>query len=219
MDFAIGLSGNLVATRVEVDDATAPAEFVGPWLAYTANPDVFITEPLNCFLIPGSAACDSVIHFTNTTAFGITGQVTNLPNLPFTPNFSSSTFVLGANFSTFSDGDRDLQGEPYATTVILKPQTINGTITSMSTVNGFSVYTVTLAPYDLIPTLQQNLAPGLPARSTCPIPSSCTRIQTRRSSPSHPSVRAAFSDFAAMIFDDNGTLRMDCQEILDGVTE
>ncbi|MGA9939105.1 MAG: hypothetical protein WBP92_12735 [Candidatus Acidiferrales bacterium] len=219
VDFAIGLSGNLVATRVEVDDATAPAEFVGPWLAYTANPDVFITEPLNCFLIPGSAACDSVIHFTNTTAFGITGQVTNLPNLPFTPNFSSSTFVLGANFSTFSDGDRDLQGEPYATTVILKPQTINGTITSMSTVNGFSVYTVTLAPYDLIPTLQQNLAPGSPSQVNMPntvvvYADSNTQILTFASIGQGSLLR-----FRGVIFDDNGTLRMDCQEILDGVTE
>jgi hypothetical protein len=142
-----------------------------------------------------------------------------LQSLPFTPSFSSSAFVLGANFSTFSDGDRDSQGEPYATTVTLAPQTIDGTVTSMSTLNGFSVYTVALAPYDLIPTLQQNLALPSPNQINSPntvtvYADSNTQILTFASIGQGSLMR-----FRGVIFYDSGAARMDCQEILDGVTE
>src|SRR5258708_32804494 len=41
----------------------------------------------------------------------------------------------------------------HATTITLTPQTINGTITGVSSSGGFTVYTVSLAAYDLFPIL------------------------------------------------------------------
>jgi Domain of unknown function (DUF5666) len=219
VDFAIQSDGSLLATRVEVDDPSASGEFVGPWLAYTGNADVFIIEPVTCYHLPDNAACDSVIRFTNTTTFGISGQVNNLQNLPFTPSFSSSPVMLGANFSTYPTGARDSQGEPYSANVIVRPQTINGTVTSMSTTNGFSVYTVALAPYDLIPTLQDYLV--LPSPSQLSPPSSVVVYADSNTQllNSGPIAQGSLLRFRGLIFDDNGTARMDCLEILDGVTE
>jgi len=222
VDFVIQSGGALLATRVEIDDPSAVGELVGPWLAYTAQPDVLVIYPVTCYHLPDTGFCDSVIHFTDTTAFGVTGQLTNLESLPFTPNFGSSTFLLGATLSSYSDGDRDSQGAPYLTTVTLGPQTIDGTITSMSTMNGFSVYTVTLAPYDLIPALQQYADQALvPPPNLLSSPNtvtvyadSNTQILTLASIGQGSLLR-----FRGVIFDDNGAARMDCQEILDGVTE
>jgi hypothetical protein len=46
------------------------------------------------------------------------------------------------------------QGFELVTTATLSPQVVNGTITAVSNVNNFTIYSVTLAPYSLIPTLQ-----------------------------------------------------------------
>jgi len=218
MDFAIQPDGSLLATRVEVDDPSAPAEFFGPWLSYTAVPGVFVVEPQACF-VPDYPTCDSAIHTTNTTTFAISLQLTNLPNLPFAPTVSSSAFVLGAIFSTFPSASQDPQGTPYATTVTLKPQAINGTVTAMSAINGFSVYTVALAQYDLIPTLQQNLAPGSPNQLNAPSSVIVYADSNTQLLNSGTISQGSLLRFRGVIFYDNGTARMDCQEILDGVTE
>jgi len=219
IDFAIQSDGSLLATRVEVDDPSAPGEFVGPWLAYTAMPDVFIIKPATCYHLPDVPGCDSVIHFTNATSFGVSGQVNNLQNLPFTPNFSSSPIFLGGTFSTYPTGDRDPQGVPYAATVTLEPQTIDGTVTAMSTVNGFSVYTVALASYDLIPTLQDYLVPQSPSQLNPPSSVVVYADSNTQLLNSGAIAQGSLLRFRGLIFDDNGTARMDCQEILDGVTE
>jgi hypothetical protein len=219
VDFAIQSDASLLATRVEVDDPSAPGEFVGPWLAYTANADVFVIEPVTCYHLPDNAACDSVIHFTNATSFGVSGQVNNLQNLPFTPSFSGSPVFPGATLSTYPSGDRDLQGVPYAANVIVRPQTINGTVTSMSTTNGFSVYTVALEPYDLIPTLQDYLVLPSPSRLNAPSTVTVYADSNTQILASGPVTQGSLFRLRGIIFDDNGTARMDCQEILDGVTE
>lgn len=219
VDFAIQPDGSLLATRVEVNDTSAMGEFTGPWLNYTAMPDVFVLRSQVCFPLPGSAGCDSAVDVTNTTAFGVSGQVTNLQDLPFVPNFNTSDLVLGATFSSYSTGSRDLQGLPYATTVTLEPQTINGTVTAMSSTNGFSVYAVALASYDLIPTLQQYLPLGYPNELTSPSSVVVYADSNTQLLNSGEITTGSLLRFRGLIFNDNGTARMDCQEILDGVTE
>jgi hypothetical protein len=218
-DVAIQSDGSLLATRVEVGDSAATGDLVGPWLAYTGNPGVFIIDPSGCFLAPSEVACDSITNATNVTAFSVSGQVNNMGNLPFTPTFNASALVLGANLSTYWNGDRDPQSEPYATTVVLRPQTIDGTVTAMSTMNGFSVYTVQLASYDLIPTLQQYIPIGYPNELNPPFSVVVYADSNTQLLNSQNISTGSVLRFRGVIFDDNGRARMDCQEIMDGVTE
>jgi Domain of unknown function (DUF5666) len=217
IDVAIQPDGSLLATRVEVDDSAAPAVFVGPWIAPTAQSNVFVILPVGCFPMPDNPVCDSVVQSTGNTVFSVSGQFSNVASLPFPASFSSSSVVLGQNVSSFSLGVRNVQGVPIATTVMLVPQTINGTVTAMSNSNGFAVYTVTLAPYDLIPTLQASLGPlaNLNSPATVVVYAD-TSVQFLNSAP--VSSGSVFR-FRGLIFNDNGTLRMDCEEVLDGVPE
>ncbi len=91
--------------------------------------------------------------FSNAV-FQISGQFTNLQGLPFVPGFSAANVVGGQNVDITSPAF-SLGGGIYtpATTVTWIPQTINGTVESSSTSGGFSVYTVSLATYDLFPQL------------------------------------------------------------------
>lgn len=48
----------------------------------------------------------------------------------------------------------DGQSIEVAASITLLPQTLNGIVSAVTNDGGFAVYTVTLAPYDLIPVLQ-----------------------------------------------------------------
>jgi hypothetical protein len=99
----------------------------------------------------------------------------------------------------------------------LVPQTINGTVSAVSTNGGFTVYTVTLAPYDLLPVLAAQA--GLPTQLTNPntvlvYADSNTQMLNANS----VSVGGVFR-FYGLVFNDSGTLRMDCAQINDGVEQ
>jgi hypothetical protein len=101
----------------------------------------------------------------------------------------------------------------------LEPQTLNGVVTAVSNVAGFSVFTVALAPYDLIPTTQQQavFAPFAtivnPTTVTVYVDNNARLLQSGAVGPGS-SLRVR-----GLVFNDNGTLRMDCAEVLDGVAE
>ena len=195
LDAAIQADGSLLATRVQVNDPAALAEFVGPWTFTTASQDVRYSAErlLSC---PDIVVCDSSVQSNGTAVFSVSGELSNLQNVPFTPSFTSSNAVLGQNFSSYSLGARRPQGVPIATTITLRPQTINGTVTNISSSNGFSIYTVSLAAYDLFPIVQS-------AAATC-VAKSCEskrhhrlrRRKTHNSSPRILSAWAALCDFA-----------------------
>ena len=218
MDLAIQSDGSLLATRVEVNDTAAVAVFVGPFLQPTAGPGVFTIWTLACFLAPGNPGCDNVVLTDSSTVFSISGQVSNLQNLPFSPSFTSSSMFFGQNAANFTPGSRNAQDVPLSTTVTLEPQTINGTVTAISNTNGVAVYIVALAPYDLIPTLQQALAPAsmnlLDPSTVVVYADSNTQFLDSGSIGAGSVLR-----FRGLIFNDNGTLRMDCAEVADGVPE
>ena len=75
-------------------------------------------------------------------------------NLPFSATFNSSNVFAGQNVSVASQLIVTSGGtNTHATTVTLMSQTINGTITGVSSSGGFTVYSVSLAAYDLFPIL------------------------------------------------------------------
>lgn len=219
VDATIQANGSLLATRMEVDNPTAPFAATDLTLAPASPPGTVIVEPLECFQTPSDVPlCDQVFQLDTNINLMVSGQLNNLQNLPFTPSFSSSSLLLGQNVFTFSAGAKTSQGNFVATALTLVPQTVNGIVTSVSSSGSFSVYTVALAPYDLIPTTQQQVLDGFASinnpRSITVYADANTQVLQ-----SAPVAVGSILRFRGLIFDDNGTLRMDCAKILDGVPE
>lgn len=212
----LAIPGN--ATRIEVDDASALADFVGPLISTDSQPGQFGILPNDCFPVPAVVVCDSAIQATSGATFSVSGEFRNLQNLPFVPAFGASSLVLGQNFSSFSEGVISPQGAPLITTVALRPQTINGTVTNISSSGGFNTYTVSLAAYDLFPVVQ---AAAGPASQNLASPSTVIAYAGANTQLLTTDFIAVGSvvRFRGAIFSDNGVLRMDCQKILDGVAE
>ena len=94
LDAAIQADGSLLARRVEVNDPAALAEFVGPWTFTNGQPGQFVILPNYCFPAPDIAVCESAVQATSGAVFSVSGEFSNLQNLPFVPEFGS--FELGS---------------------------------------------------------------------------------------------------------------------------
>jgi hypothetical protein len=217
-DVAIQSTGTLVATHVEVDNAAAnTADTEMP--LYLAGPvgTVFV-EPQTCFPAPDSPfICEVAFRLDPAAAFQISGQFNNLQNLPFSPDFSSSTFFLGQSVFTQSAGAR--AGDVLiATSLTLVPQTINGAVTAVSSAGSFTAYTVSLASYHPIPVTQRLFLGPFPVITN---PASVTVYAGANTEllQSAPITVGSLLRFRGLIFYDKGTLRMDCARILDGVAQ
>jgi hypothetical protein len=155
-------------------------------------------------------------NFDNAV-FQISGQFTNLQNLAFVPSFNSSNMVAGQNVDITS-ANFSLVGGPDipANTITLVPQTINGTVVASQQSGSFVDYTVSLASYDLFPTLalQQGQTTLLnnPSQVEVYVDSSTQTLNTQALAV------GSTLRFYGLVFNDNGTLRMDCAQVNDGVT-
>ena len=86
---------------------------------------------------------------------------------------------------------------------------------AVGTAGGFTTYTVELAAYDLFPQF------AVQAVSADAVDESAARwwyTRTEHADGDAPSVGGA-ARFTGVIFNDNGTLRMDCTQVSAGVTE
>lgn len=213
MDATLQADGSLLATRVSVPDLAATSAMIGPTLIVgNGSPN---GTPGTSFFILGVQQYQSpqpiiATYYLsdNTTAFQISGQFSNVQSLPFTALFDISNIVDGQNIFVGS-GPMSLNGGVYthATSVTLMPQTINGTVSSMSVNGAFQVYTVDLAPYDLIAQVDG-------ATSVVVYIDSSARMLN-----SMPISVGSVERFNGIIFNDSGTLRMDCAQISEGVPE
>jgi hypothetical protein len=97
----------------------------------------------------------------------------------------------------------------------LMPQTINGTVTGSSTSGNFTDYTVSLAAYDLFPMLAgqpgQTTVENNPSQVEVYIDGNTQQLNTQ------PLAAGSTLRFYGLVFNDNGTLRMDCAQVNDGV--
>lgn len=219
-DAAIQSDGSLLATRVEVDDLTAPAAGIGPFIVPVSPLGAFETFTLQidgCTTI--DPFCVGLYQSSGATVFNISQQFSNVASLPFPATFSAATLLQGQNLSVFTPGSTSQQGIPDTTTITLVPQTLNGMVSGISNDSGFTVYTVTLAPYALIPVLQNYTDDMPPPHLTNPSTILVYADTNTHMLNSATVAAGSLIRFRGLIFFDSGTLRMDAGEIYDGVTE
>ncbi len=223
MDGGLQADGSLLATRVAVDDPSALNIVSGPVLVVSSSLPVVTVYgrqeqgPL-LSLGPGGQSglyVSTPLYDFSSAVFQISGQVTNLQSLPFVASFSGSNMVPGQNVDVTSPA-LSLTGGVYtpANTVTLIPQALDAQVLSSSTEGGFTVYQVELAFYDLFPELA--VQPGQITLLTNPsivyvYVDSQTQLLNQQSLSGGGTFR-----FYGLVFNDNGTLRMDCAQVNDG---
>jgi len=219
MDVAIQPDSSLLATRIAVYDTNIAnlSAMSGPLLEASPSVTEFLTlndQNLGP-LFNGLSEGPSNFNFSSA-AFQTSGQLANLQSLPFSASFSASTMVGGQAILWTTHATTPSASIP-ATTVTLLPQTINGTVGAVSTSGSFTTYSVTLAAYDLFPDLA-NL-PGQPPLLIIPSTVIVYVDTDTQLLNSDPVAVGSVLRFNGLVFNDNGTLRMDCAQISDGVTE
>ncbi|MHB1839307.1 MAG: DUF5666 domain-containing protein [Acidobacteriaceae bacterium] len=222
MDVAIQADGSLLATRVAVYDTNATKlTFVkGPVMQVAGSQPTLLVLSADYEgpLLAGLGGSPLPFNF-GSTVFQISGQLTNVQNLPFTASFKATNMVDGQNVFVSTHALTISGGPEYepATAMTLIPQTIDGTVSAVSSSGSFTTYTVTLAPYDLFPDLavQAGQATLLKTPNNVVVyADSNTQLLNTT-----PAAVGSVLRFHGLIFNDSGTLRMDCAWINDGVTE
>jgi Domain of unknown function (DUF5666) len=212
MDAAIQSDGSLLATRIAVADPTARDADFGPVAQMASSNNFFgIFERQrqgDDFIGNNVIGCCGQYQFASSTTFRTSGEFTNLQSLPFLASFNNSTLALGQNIYV-SSSSISFTGGTYsqATTITLMPQTVDGTVVAASSSGNFQVYTVALAQNDFLNTLNGT------ASIVVYVDSNTQMLATAPLSP------GAVFRFNGLLFNDNGTLRMDCGQINDGVPE
>jgi hypothetical protein len=221
VDGAIQADGSLLATRIEVEDSSAPNDSSGPvmfvdsavpWVQLYGRNEL---GPLQTISGRSGIYFDTPFFSLSGPVFKISGQFTNLQSLPFVPSFNASNIVAGQNVDITSGNFSLVGGVPtIANTITLVPQTINGTISASQPAGSFVDYTVSLASYDLFPTLavQQGQTTLLsnPGQVEVYVDNSTQQLNAQALAPGN-TLR-----FYGLAFNDNGTLRMDCAQVSDG---
>ena len=215
MDTAVQSDGSLMATRITVEDPAALNVVIGPIYS------VCCSNVFNVFSLQDQGATltnETPYTVGAGTVFRTSGQFTNLQDLPFPARFAASSIVAGQNVYVSSQA---LQFTcclwTPATTVTLMPQTINAKVTGVSSSGSYQIYTVALASYNLFPTLaaqplQTNILNN-PGNVVVYVDSNTQMFN------STPLSVGSLLRFNGLVFDDNGTLRMACAEVGDGVPE
>jgi hypothetical protein len=222
VDGATQYDGSLLATRIAVEDSSAINEFSGPVMFVDSVVPVLTQYGRTELgaLVPDngqSAYFDTPDFDFSNAAFNISGQLTNVQSLPFVPSFTASNMVAGQNVDITS-ANFLIVGGTYtpANTITLVPQTINGTVVASQQNGSFVDYTVSLASYDLFPTMavQQGQTTLLnnPSQVEVYIDNSTQQLNAQALAP------GSALRFYGLVFNDNGTLRMDCAQVNDGVT-
>ncbi len=223
MDATIQPDGSLLATRIAVaaTNITNLSVFSGPLIQLASSQPTasFLGREQQGYLFGIGPGVGSGYFSFGSATFQISSQFTNLENLPFSATFSAATMFAGQNISYTTNAPAIQSGPTYdpAATVTLIPQTIDGTVTTVSSEGGFDTYTVALAPYDLV----QNLAvqPGQTTALTNPGSIVVYADSNTQMLATDPPTVGGLLRFNGLLFNDHGTAKMDCAWIGDGVPE
>jgi hypothetical protein len=191
----------------------------GPVLSVSdAEPVALVMGTAQEGYLPQAVQGSSYVNFSNT-GFAISDEFGNLPSLPFSATFDSANLDPGQNLTVTTQATTLAGGPAYTplTTMTLRPQTIDGVVSATSSAGNFTMYTVTLPPFDLFP--QFAIQPGQTTLLTNPNTVVVyTDSNTQMLNSSAISVGGLFR-FYGLVFNDKGTLRMDCAQVNDGVSE
>lgn len=219
MDGLLQPNGSVLASRIAVLDVN-PVDLTGE-----IGPLLFVSNAWPALANFGPQAWGPIAtgggnYFNFSGAvFQVSGQFTNLQNLPFNVSFAADNMVAGQRLFVTSHATSVAAGPAYAaaTTITLLPQVIDGTVSAVSSDGGFDTYTVILAPYDLFPQLatQSGQTTLLQNPNTIVVYAD----DNTQMLDTNPVAVGSVLRFNGLIFNDNGTLRMDCAWVEDGVTE
>ncbi|MGA3133649.1 MAG: hypothetical protein ABSD59_23025 [Terracidiphilus sp.] len=221
MDVAIQPDSSLLATRVGIFDAN-PSTLT---MASGTMIEVAATQSTLFALVdeyegPIQYGLGGAPPFSfGNAVFQISGELTNVQSLPFTASFNATNMVTGQKvfITTHATSESGYPVYVPVSTMTLLPQTIYGTVSAVSTSGSFTTYTVTLAAYDLFPTLAvqsgQTTQVSNPGSVVVYVDSNTQLLNT-----DFIAVGSVLR-FNGLVFNDNGTLRMDCAQINDGVAE
>jgi hypothetical protein len=217
LDGAIQADGSVHATRVAVADPAAVDVRRGPILS-VFNQAIPI---VNIRPIEGQGKdglVDEESYDFGSTTFHISGQLSNVQQLPFAATFNAANVVPGQNVYLSSPAFVTCCGQLYfapATTITLMPQTIDGTVFGSSVSGNFTIYAVQLSKYDLFASLAAQ-----PAQATLLTQPNQVQVYVDSSTRMLNSVPVAVGStlrFYGLVFNNQGVLRMDCAQISDGV--
>jgi hypothetical protein len=215
MDLALQADGSLVASRVAMHDPNAVDVIAGPAEFIDASQPVLLVFGQQ---VEGPDQLGNSMYFDASKAtYSISQVMSNLANLPFTPVFASSNIVPGQQVyvTTPASTVTGINHYPMSNTITLAPQSIDGTVTAVSSSGGFDVYTVSLASYDLFSDLASQ--PGQTSLIGQPnLVQVYVDDSTQLLNGAVPAVGAILR-FHGLVFNDQGTLRMDCDLADSGV--
>ena len=227
VDATLQSDGSLLASRIEVFDPNPASlsymvsDLTSNGTAYSKYSGIASMAFLydSGVLWGGAFGGSYVCLGCNFSTFDITGQFSNVQSLPFPASFTSANMVAGQRFFAASHDQTLIGHGPYnaATKVVLLPQTLDGTVSAIGSDGNFTTYTITLAPYDLFP--QFAVQPGQTTLLTNPSQVVVYADNNTQMLNTNPIAVSDVVRFYGLVFNDNGTLRMDCAEIFDGVPE
>jgi Domain of unknown function (DUF5666) len=220
MDGAVQSDGSLLASRIAVLDPSAIDVLIGPVLRMQSG-EPAANIPSAIFFNRLSEGQDPIpvswAYGIGSAQFQISQQLTNLSSLPFLPVFNASNMVAG-QYVYVTSPTQITSGGIYtaATTITLVPQIMDGTvIASTPSSNSFTDYTVALASYDLFPTLAVQ-----PGQTTLLNDPNTVEVyvdnNTQLVNTPAPATGSTLR-FYGLVFNDNGTLRMDCAQVTEGI--
>jgi hypothetical protein len=222
MDAAFQSDGSQLAMRIAVEDTdtTNLSVSIGPVLESWASGPVlrgFGRQAQGYLSTTGTPLVGVVTYDSSNAVYQISGQFANLQELPFPASFDAAHIFGGQNVYITTHALR-VTNNPYtpANTVTLMPQTINGTVVGTSSSGIFQVYSVALASYDLPPILvatqpAQSYTLNNPSNVMVYVDSN-TQLLNKQ-----PLAQGSVYRFNGLLFYDDGTMRMDCGEVMDGV--
>lgn len=213
-DAALQPDGSLLATRIEVDDPKSLYWTTGTLVtgldALSPQFEMYDAQTMGAPLLHGIGG----YSITAGTAFKTDAAFSNLSSLPFPAIFNAQTMVGGQSVSLFYSqlqGPSSYSSYPPVTTITLQPQAFSGTVSAVSQTGPFTVYEITLAADSLFSAIQPITGPWLH-----PADPSVIYAYAGPSTLAPPNALAVGTTavFRGLIFDDNGTLRMDCERVI-----
>ncbi len=218
-DATIQPDGSLMASRIAVYDTSASN------LSLWSGPLLSVPSSAQPILALGRQAAGPIYGQqmaqldASQAKFQVSGQFGNLASLPFAAAFNASNMVPGQDVDMTFHQASYLAGNniPVVSTMTLVSQTINGQITAIGASGPFTTYTVWLGTNDLFANLA--FQPGQNNLLTNPRVVTVYADDNTQMLNSLPLAVDSFMRFNGLVFNDTGSLRMDCGQINDGVAE